>query len=198
MGCIYALNFPNGKRYIGMTSMLLSKRLAVHRMALKRECKSALYRAWRKHGDPEVQTLAVVEKHMLRDTERKAIAVFGTMVPNGYNLVAGGEGGGVSAESRRKMSIARKGKPKSAEHRRQIGLGQLGRPGTWTGKSQSAEHVNKRAASHRGSKRSLEFCARMSELAKNRVISEEQRRKTSESMKAARAARPDWPTRKQS
>jgi group I intron endonuclease len=194
MSCIYALNFPNGKRYIGMTSMLLSKRMAIHRMALKRQCSSALYRAWRKHGDPKVETLAVVEKHMLRDTERKAIAVFGTMVPNGYNLVAGGEGGGVSAESRRKMSLARKGKRKSEEHRRRIGLGQLGRSGTWTGKTQSPEHVEKRAQAHRGVKRSPEFRVRMSALAKVRIRSPESNKKRSETMKAVRANR-FWSTK---
>lgn len=195
MGCIYSLSFPNGKQYIGMTSQSVARRIAVHRMCLKRS-SAALYRAWRKHGDPEVKTLAIVEKHMLRDTERKAIAVFSTMVPNGYNLVAGGEGGGVSAESRRKMSLVHKGKPKTAEHRRQIGIGQFGRPGTWTGKKQSSEHIARRAEAHRGSKRSPEFCMHMSEIAKQRVVSDETRKKTSESMKAARAARPDWPTRK--
>lgn len=194
MGLIYCLEFANGKKYIGMTSDLLRRRMSIHRMSLKRS-QAAVYRAWRKYGDPKVSTLAVVEKHMLRDTERKAIAVFGTMVPNGYNLVAGGEGGGVSAESRRKMSLARAGVPKSAEHRKNIGLGQLGRPGTWTGKKQSPEHVRRRAEANRGKKRSQEFCSNLSKIHKGKVVDEEVRRRISDTMQRVRASR-FWSTRK--
>lgn len=192
MSCIYSLNFPNGKRYIGMTSQSLAKRVAIHRMCLKRST-AALYRAWRKYGDPEIQTLAIVEKRMLRDTERKAIAVFNTMVPNGYNLVAGGEGGGISAESRRKMSEAGKGRPKSAEHRQKIGLAHAGNRHA-LGYKQTPEHISKRAAAHLGSKRSAEFRMRMSELAKRRIHSEESNRRRSETMKAVRKAR-FWSTK---
>lgn len=188
MGAIYSLEFSNGKQYIGMTSQPVAKRMAIHRMTLK-SSSAAVYRAWRKHGDPTVTTLAVVEEHMLRDAERKAIAVFGTMVPNGYNLVAGGEGGGVSAESRRKMSLARRGVPKTAEHRKKIGDANRGKIWATRGRSQSPEHVAKRAAANRGKKRDADFCARLSAIHKGKVISEEVRKRTSESMKAVRKAR---------
>lgn len=174
--------------------MLLSKRMAIHRMSLKRDCKSALYRAWRKHGDPEIQTLAVVEKRMLRETERKAIAVLDTMVPRGYNLVAGGEGGEISAESRRKMSEARRGKLKPEAHRKKIGAAHLGNKHA-LGYKQNPEHIAKRMAAHIGSKRSPEFCARMATLAKERIHSLESNRKRSETMKAVRAER-FWSTSK--
>jgi NUMOD3 motif len=192
MGCIYALNFPSGKQYIGMTSMLLSKRMAIHRMALKRKCSYALYRAWRKHGDPEIKTLAIVEKHMLRNTERKAIAVFGTMVPNGYNLVCGGEGGEISAESRRKMSLASKGKTKSIEHRKKLSLALMGNT-RMLGRSQSSEHVSKRIRI--GWNHSDETKLKVSLASKKRTHSPEIRAQISASMKVARAIRPDWPTR---
>lgn len=62
--------------------------------------------------------------------ERGLIAEYGTMVPRGYNLTAGGEGVlgcKFSAAERQRRSEALKGKPLSAEHRRKIGENQKGR-----------------------------------------------------------------------
>jgi len=73
MGIIYCLTFKSGKKYIGMTSELMRRRLAVHRMTLKWS-QAAVYRAWRKYGDPEVSILAEVEVDKLREAEREAIA----------------------------------------------------------------------------------------------------------------------------
>ena len=169
---------------------------------MRKGCKFAVYRAWRKYGDPEVKTLAVIEQHMLRETERKAIAVFGTMVPNGYNLMLGGEGAGIaSEETRRKQSIAQKGKKNSAETIERMTAAQRARTyeslATWLGKKHDPESVEKRAAANRGKKRSPEFRARMSEVAKNRPPwTEERKKQVSESMKRARASNLNWSTRK--
>lgn len=161
MAIIYSLSFSSGKQYVGMTTELMRRRLASHRSYAKKGCNSAVYRAWRKYGEPEAKVLAVVEDHMVRETEQKAIAIFQTMAPHGYNLLPGGEGS-IAEEARQKMSLASKGRPKSPEHRMRISIGQIGRPGTWTGKKQSAEHVEKRIAGHRGATRSPEARAKMS------------------------------------
>ena len=202
MSIVYCLSFPNGKQYIGMTSQTMEKRLIGHRAYAKKGCEFLLYSAWRKYGEPECKVLAVVESHMVRKTERKAIAVFGTMVPNGYNLMLGGEGAGIaSQETRAKQSLAAKGKPKSEQGRQNIAAGVRNRPyeslANRLGKSQTAEWVEKRAAANRGKKRSPEFRARMSEVAKNRPPwTEERKKQVSESMKRARASNLNWSTRK--
>lgn len=204
MSLIYSLSFSNGKQYIGMTSQTMEQRFAGHRAYMKKGCKFLVYSAWRKYGDPEFKVLAVVEPHMVRETERKAIAVFGTMVPNGYNLMLGGEGAGIaSEETRRKQSLAAKGKPKSEQGRQNIAAGVRNRPyeslANRLGKPQTPEWAEKRAAANRGKKRSPEFRARMSEIARSRPSwTEERKKQVSESMKAVRAANPNWSTRKKS
>jgi predicted GIY-YIG superfamily endonuclease len=153
MPLIYCLTFSNGKQYIGMTSDTLRRRINNHRMYMRKGCDFAVYRAWRKYGDPEVKTLAVVEPHMLRETERKAIAVFGTMVPNGYNLMLGGEGADIaSEETRAKQSIARKGRPLPEKHRENLAAATRARSyeslASNLGRTQDAKWVEKRAAAN--------------------------------------------------
>jgi hypothetical protein len=110
-------------------------------------------------------------------------------------LVAGGEGGGVSAESRRKMSLARKGKRKSEEHRKKLSLALLGNT-RMLGKKQSAEHIAKRIRV--GWSHSEEAKKKVSLARKGHVVPSELRAQISASMKLARAMRPNWSTRKKS
>jgi hypothetical protein len=192
MGCIYSLTFSNGKKYIGMTSEALYRRISIHRRDAKHK-DLLIYRAWRKYGEPEVKTLAYLEKHMLRETERKAIAAFNTMVPNGYNLVAGGEGGGVGPETSLKMSLARRGKPKSESFIRKLSLRMQGNS-YMLGKKQSAEHVLKRIKS--GWNHTPEALAKMSALKKARgPMSQEVKDRIAETMRKVRAER-EWSTRR--
>lgn len=92
MGELYKLVFPNGKKYIG-----ISERSAVHRFRAHAEAArsarstTALYRAWRKHGQPILSVLAVIEKCHLYETEIGAIRSYGTLVPHGYNVSYGGD-----------------------------------------------------------------------------------------------------------
>lgn len=93
MGQLYKLDFPNGKSYIGITTKTASERFAGHRV----RCRSAkgndaaLYHAWRKHGEPQLAVLAIVEDADLPAAEIRAIRVFNTLVPNGYNMTPGGD-----------------------------------------------------------------------------------------------------------
>jgi group I intron endonuclease len=194
MACVYSLTFSSGKQYIGMTSELLRRRLAIHRRDSKTK-PAYVYRAWRKYGDPEIKVLAVVEEHMLRDTERKAIAVFKTLAPHGYNLVHGGEGGGTSEYMRRMVSLRFKGKKLSPETRAKMSAAQFERfknsPNPTIGRKRTPEQIEKTASWHRGRKRSKEFCARMSEVAKRQVRTPELNAKVSETMKRKRAEHPE-------
>ena len=108
MGELYKLSFPNGKVYIGIAVNGAKGRFLSHRRnALNAD--QFLYRAWRKHGEPMLKVLAIVEDDLLHETEVRAIASYGTMAPGGYNMTLGGEGvsGYVpSPEHRAKLSAA--------------------------------------------------------------------------------------------
>ena len=140
MGQLYALDFPNGKRYIGITTKTAAERLKGHERDAPREKPGGgpvLYRAWRKHGAPALTVLAIVDDADLLETEKRAIAVFGTLSPGGYNLTEGGDANpSKHPEVRAKMSAAA------------------------TGRKQSPEMIAKRAAKNRGRKRPAEATAR--------------------------------------
>jgi group I intron endonuclease len=115
-GCLYALTFPNGKQYIGITSGTLRRRVNLHRSHANTGRPGAVYNAIRKYGtrgfDAKVLVIAS-DWDYLCNLEQKAIAAFGTMAPGGFNLTLGGEGrqGYTYSEAERvAMSEARKGK----------------------------------------------------------------------------------------
>lgn len=87
MGELYRLDFPNGKSYIGMTTRRTSLRISGHRQAAAKDKNTPLYNAWKKHGEPVCVVLAVVENFDLPEAERKAINIFGTLSPGGYNVL---------------------------------------------------------------------------------------------------------------
>ena len=115
-GCLYALTFPNGKQYIGITSGTLRRRVNLHRSHANTGRPGAVYNAIRKYGTRgfDAKVLVVVSDwDYLCELEQKAIAAFGTMAPGGFNLTTGGEGAPgqiYTPERRAQMSAARKGK----------------------------------------------------------------------------------------
>lgn len=115
-GCLYALTFPNGKKYIGITSGTLRRRVNLHRSHANTGRPGAVYNAIRKYGAQGFDALPLVvasDWDYLCELEQKAIAAFGSMAPGGFNLTAGGEGfrgQTFTPERRVKMSEARKGK----------------------------------------------------------------------------------------
>lgn len=90
MGALYKLDFPNGKSYIGITTRSARERFNGHRQ-MATTGKTALYAAWRKHGEPKLVTLAILEDRELASTEIRAIAVYKTLAPDGYNTTPGGD-----------------------------------------------------------------------------------------------------------
>jgi len=153
MGCLYALTFPSGKKYIGITAGTLRRRLNLHRSHANRGRPGAVYNAIRKYGTngfiAEILVRAT-DWDYLCELEKKAIKAFKTRAPYGYNLTDGGEGaqGQVyTPEQRKKMSEGRKGK----------GTGP--RPDL------------------RGWKHTAEAKAKISEAGKGRIFSEERRAK---------------------
>jgi len=171
MGFLYRLNFPNGKSYIGMTTLCVTHRVAKHKSNMLgggRGC--ILYSAWAKHGDPEVVVLAELPNDKLPSAEVIAIRDAGTLCPSGYNMTIGGEtspsltpavaakiseasmgnqkrlGSLASEETRLKMSLAKAGRKLSAAHRAKLSARKLGNRSRLGQKQSNAERL-KRSAS---------------------------------------------------
>lgn len=131
---VYCLhNRVTGKRYIGVTTMPLATRWYQHVWRAENGRDTVLSQAIRKHGKDafDVSTVASAlpgsSIEALFNLERAVIAQERTKCPVGYNMTDGGDGtiGYVytpeqcaararrkhSAETRAKMSAARKGRP---------------------------------------------------------------------------------------
>lgn len=116
MGFIYKLTFPNSKSYIGYTTQIMRKRLEQHRADARRGGRSALHKAIRFYGPPEVSILFEANLPELLDAEVRFIEEHNTLVPNGYNILIGGQispmiGSCHSLETRARMSASGLGRP---------------------------------------------------------------------------------------
>ncbi len=132
-------NTVNGKIYVGKLAHrknLLGYWEANIQRALKgSKAKPYLYAAIRKYGSLffELSTLEEVNTaEELAAAETKWIKKLHSNTPDvGYNLTEGGEGGvghRVSAETRKKIGNARRGKPLSKEHREKLRQVKLDNP----------------------------------------------------------------------
>lgn len=146
-GYIYKVTSPSGKAYIGITSQTVDRRWKKHVSTAfgpdpeGRGCP-ALARAIQKYGKEsfKVQTLLIADWDYLCMMEPKAIVLYGTKAPNGYNLTDGGDGvPGVprTPKYRKKLSQAMSGRTLSEEHRKAISSGI-----PWKGKKRP-EHAAK-------------------------------------------------------
>jgi len=191
---LYQLSFPNGKKYIGITSKTAEERFKRH---FWRSKKNPCQRAIHKYGKENVVISVLGECdnwELLCLAEREAIEKFNTLSPNGYNLTLGGEGTlgfKYSVETKQKMSISGRNKPKiSEETRAKMSLASSKRkPSIETREKMSLSRKKimsddiKKAISiyQKGRIRSDEEILRFSLLGKN--ISEETRAKMSASAK---------------
>ena len=116
MGILYQLRFKSGKLYIGITRKTSTHRYERHRISSCFGSEYQVHRAWCKYGAPTMTILAVVEDYMLEETESRAVEVFGTLMPNGYNMIPGGasnpmpSGSKHTQKTRNKISLATIGK----------------------------------------------------------------------------------------
>lgn len=176
-GIIYVVtNIVTGKRYVGQTKGAVLTRWAQHLAAARGTSRkpSVLHAAIRKYG-PDAWRLDVLgeadSQAELDEREAAAIVAFGSLVPGGYNLRAGGNVAQMHAETRRKLSLVRTGRKLTPEHRANIGAGQKGRKlsvdqveqirAARTGKPLSAEHRAKLSAAGRGRPRTASQLAAM-------------------------------------
>lgn len=114
MGCLYMLTFPSGKQYIGITQKDANTRFQRHIIHAKVGRRNAVHRAILKYGKDNVtvKTLVIADDlNYLRLIEKRAIQIYGTLSPKGYNLTGGGEESGFWAEetlqkARKSMAMA--------------------------------------------------------------------------------------------
>jgi len=170
---VYRVTSPSGKSYIGVTSNLN------HRLRRHAKNRSHIGNSIRAYGikNHVTEVLAVLPKEEAFALEQRAIEAFGTLAPNGMNLVSGGLGmQNPSAETRTKLSDA--GRNISPETRAKMVAAQMGRI-----------HSEESRAARRGQRRSAETRAKMSTSHKGKTHSIESKAKISRAVHA-RYARP--------
>ena len=64
MANVYAIGFPNGKLYVGLTSKTTAKRLSGHISDTRRGSKLAVHNALRKYGR-NVQLMVLAQGYVL-------------------------------------------------------------------------------------------------------------------------------------
>lgn len=186
-------NLINGKHYVGKTVRSLRKRWTKHLSDARRGSQTYLNNAIRKRG-PEafsiVPLVSILTTDLsLKEQEKFWIRLFRSNDPRyGYNLTAGGDGMvgyRASAETRRKMSEAHKGKNFSAEHRRKLSEAKRGKPGH----PNSLETRRRISAVHKGKTLSVETRRKIGNAQKGnkhsegRIVSAETRRKIGDAHK---------------
>lgn len=144
MGHIYIILFPNGKRYAGQTIQTTEQRMSQHFYPSKKDVHHPVHNAIRKYGQENVKvehtfTLRCTQEY-LDLMEDRAIIAFDTLVPNGYNIKRGGSSGAHLEETKRKISLSKKGKPNGCK----------GRPAPNKGKHHSKEARAKISAAGKG------------------------------------------------
>lgn len=168
---IYVItNSVTGKQYVGQTIITLSERLAQH--ASQWSYCTRLKRAISKYGKSNftIKLLDRTDNSTLANiAEEKWIKALNTLSPNGYNLKSGGSKGRVHEDTKRKISLANKGKrkpPFSVEHCRKISEWHKGRP-------LSPEHRTNIGKGNTGNVLSDEHRKKISESERGKIISQE-------------------------
>lgn len=178
---IYVIeNLIDGKMYVGKTTRL-GKREKEHASAATR-CR-LLEKAVRKYGWENfdfciIECCPSVDE--MNNRECFWIEALDTLVPGGYNLTKGGEGGGVpSEETRERMSASAKIKIFTSAHRRNIGDAVRGEKNGNYGIPVVGEHRRKLSEAHKKENLSSETRLRMSLGHKGKKLTEEHKYKIS-------------------
>lgn len=191
MAELYVMRFTSGKSYIGVTSKTARYRYSKHCADVRRGSELVVHKAWRRYGAPSITTLAIGEIEYLCEMEIKAISVYGTLMPEGYNMALGGQTSpALNPDVAKKISLSKKGKPihpntrlacikkntgfkHSIETRKKLSRIRTGHTTSdetkrkiseaQKGRQQSAEAVAKMAQSLRGKKQTPESIAKRAE-----------------------------------
>lgn len=119
---LYQLTFPNGKKYIGISTDA-KRRFIAHKCGAAAGKSGPLRNAIRKYGADSVslQVLAIGHDDYIAEMEIKAIEAFNTRdIKFGYNVAVGGDLGAMAQrshtdKSKAKMSLSQKSRVRSEE-----------------------------------------------------------------------------------
>jgi group I intron endonuclease len=140
---VYEAKFPNGKRYIGLTTKPLERRKIEHKHHSK-DSNRKFYNAIRKYGWENVVWKILTtcsSEEQMRDKEKHFIKKFRTLEQEfGYNHREGGDGGRHDEETKRKISVTNSGENN----------GMHGKAPWNKGKNLSKEHRENLSKSHKG------------------------------------------------
>jgi group I intron endonuclease len=189
-GKIYCIiNLVNGKRYVGQTISTIAHRWHQHISCAKRNYPGYLYSSIRKYGKYNFRIIALIDgidtQANLNCVELFTIDRFNTRDRLfGYNNKEGGANGRPSEETKRKMSIAKKGRGFSEKHKLALSIASKTRPTriltdetkrkisiTSKGRIHSSESRDKMSLANTGRAkppRSEEHCKKLSLAAKKR------------------------------
>lgn len=95
MACLYMITAPSGRSYIGYSARSAKARFSEHvGNAMACRTSSVLHSSIRKYGAERmaVKELIIGSEEYCFNLEDAAILAFGTMIPDGYNMVGGGLG----------------------------------------------------------------------------------------------------------
>jgi group I intron endonuclease len=192
-----ATNLVSGKKYVGVTTKTLCLRIQQHFRSKKRTPFNCALRAYGTNGFKIEQIDTAQSREELFQKEMKWIRELKTQHPNGYNLTQGGDGiVNPSPEIRAKNAAEHRGKRASLETRRKMSVTRRGRKmpvgfadqvRRWmTGRIVSEETKQKISEVQRGKKRgpySPERCAAVSAGCMGRKVSPEVRARISKTLR---------------
>ena len=146
MAYLYSLTAPSGKAYLGITNTNPEQRWNKHAASARSNSSLAIHRAIRKYGWNTFKKEILVEGSFayVKELEIKAIALFNSFTPFGYNLTRGGDGVLGTTYFR--------GRKHTPETIAKMKLVQQGHVGTMNGKHHTAEAKEKIAIAQRGEK----------------------------------------------
>lgn len=189
MACIqptylYQLTSPGGKSYVGVTTKSLNRRISAHL------CNDhAIGRALRKYGveNFKVEVLVIGPENYIYGLETRAIETFDTMVPNGYNILGGGQGGSHTEETKRKISESHVGVRPSLETRQKLSEVHRGHRHSEATRRKMSEAQKRRwtKVSKRERKLSEEHRQKLSEAGKKRICSVVTRQRLSKATRSS-------------
>ena len=173
-------NTIDGKLYVGKTTKSLETRWSQHKKSLvsNSHINKHLQFAWNKYGADkfiieQIKTCNTLDE--LNQSEKYYINQFNTIDKScGYNMSAGGDGGKLTSEVYEKLSNKLKGRKLSDSHKKNISLSLKGREIKWK---------DKLSLANKGKKPSEQAILRSKELFTGMKLSEEVRKKISESVK---------------
>jgi len=150
-------NTVNDMVYIGVTKNP-QHRMVAH-ACFTTPTKSIIKNAIKKYGRDKftLQVLLTSTQEYCYEMERKAIAAYNTLKPNGYNICTGGLGA-IGIFGDKNGMFGRKHPPETLEKMRQVKLG----------KKITDETKEKMRVAHLGQKRSDESRAKMKQIALSR------------------------------